>query len=377
MKKSCFITNSGINQNTGGGIVGYNLLGALLKNTEVKYVFSTHKFANNSINFGGKEATFPVYHAPVLHSIPAYSINPADYNYNADPFSMDYLAYHILPTEPIDIVQTYGCPFGLTVEELKRKGAKVVADVAPHNLEISQEEHLKLAGKYPYPHLTEEMLWGMYSRNLRLSDVVIVHSHSSAKYIQQKARLKDLPTVIPHGINLPETIPAYPEAFIPGYFGALGIDKGLSYLVRAWVQINNPVPKGELYAGGYGTEAFGQSSYCKALGGFENTSDFYKQISIYIQPSVTEGFGITPLEAMAHGRPAIVTTGTGVADLITDGKDGFVIPIRDIEAIQGRIQYFMDNPAEIQRMGAEARKTAEKYTWDKIREKYVSIYNQL
>lgn len=375
MKKSCLITNSGINQNTGGGIVSYNLFEALQSCTEIKYVFSTHKFTNNSIAFGGKEGkpTFPDL------AIPAYSINPGDYNYNADPFSMDYLAYHILPAEPIDIVQTYGCPFGLTVEELKRAGSKVVADVAPHNLEISQEEHLKLAGKYPFPHLTDEMLWGMYSRNLRLSDVVIVHSNSSAKYIQQKARLKDLPTVIPHGINLPETIPAYPEKFIPGYFGALGIDKGLTYFARAWIQINTPTPKGEAYIGGYGTEAFniqGYPSLFKALGGFENTSDFYKQISVYIQPSVTEGFGITPLEAMAHGRPAIVTTGTGVAELITDGKDGFVIPIRNIEAIQGRIQYFMDNPAEIQRMGAEARKTAEKYTWDKIKEQYVSIYNK-
>jgi len=353
--KSCLITNSGINQNTGGGIVSLNLLQALEQCTDVKYIFSNKKYE-------GK---------------PSYSINPADYNYNADPFSMDYLAYHLLPDEPIDIVQTYGCPFGLTVEELKRKGAKVVADVAPHNLEISQEEHLKLTGKYPYPHLTEEMLWGMYSRNLCLSDVVIVHSHSSAKYIQQKARLKELPTVIPHGINLPETIPAYPEKFIPGYFGALGVDKGLSYLIRAWVQINTPTPKGELYVGGYGTEAFGQSPYCKALGGFENTSDFYKQVSIGVFPSVTEGFNICALEMMAHGRPVIVAEGAGVNELIEDGKSGFRIPIRNIEALQGRINYFFDNPSEVTRMGAEARKMAEKYEWSKVREQYVSIYNQL
>jgi len=45
------------------------------------------------------------------------------------------------------------------------------------------------------------------------------------------------------------------------------------------------------------------TSRFKILGFVENLVDFYKQISVYIQPSITEGFGITPLEAMAYGRP--------------------------------------------------------------------------
>ena len=362
MKKSCLITNSGINQNTGGGIVSYNLVKALYQCTDVQFAFSNQKFPENK-----------------YENINSYSINPADYNYNADPFSMDYLAYHLLPDEPVDIVQTYGCPFGLTVEELKRKGAKVVADVAPHNLEISQEEHLKYAGSYPYPHLTDEMLWGLYSRNLRLSDVVIVHSHSSAKYIQQKARLKELPTVIPHGVNLPENIAPLPPKFTPSYFGALGMDKGIGYLVNAWLQC--PYPELKMLIGGREAQTFKiDERYMprfQVVGEVNSIADFIAKCSIGVFPSVTEGFNICALEMMAYGRPVIVAEGAGVSELIEDGKDGFRIPIRNVEAIQSKIQYFIDNPNEITRMGIEARKTAERYTWDKIRERYVSIWQKM
>ena len=106
-------------------------------------------------------------------------------------------------------------------------------------------------------------------------------------------------------------------------------------------------------------------------------ADFYKQISVYIQPSVIEGFGITPLEAMAFYRPVIVAEGAGVSELITDGKDGFVVPSRDIKAIEDKLTFFKENPNEIDRMGRNARKTAEKYTWEIIKKQYREVCESL
>jgi len=286
----------------------------------------------------------------------------------------------LLPDEKIDLVQTYGCVFGLTVEELKRNPeCKVVCDLAPHNIEVSREEHIKWGNNYLYPHLTDDMLWGLYSRHLRLADVVVVHSNSSADYLKEKARLQKVPEVIPHGCYLPEKIPEYPENITPGYFGAIGYDKGVVYAVNAW--LNTPhKPETKMVIGGRAAKVFRvEDEFMNNFlitGYIDGLNDFYKQISVYVHPSVIEGFGITPLEAMAYGRPVIVAEGAGMSELVTDGKDGFVVPIRDTVAIKDKLVFFQDNPDEIKRMGTEARKTSEKYTWDIIKKEYVKIYER-
>ena len=365
MVKSVFITDSGIDRNTGGGIVSYNMIESL-KKFNLQYIFCKRRFLDNK-----------------YENINTYTINAFDYNLkNMSPFITDYLAYHLIPREPrIDLVVTYGCPFGLTVEEMKRSfDAKIICDLPPHNIKISQEEHIKFFGSYEHPHLTDDRLWGLYSRHLRIADMVIVHSKKSAEYIQEKAKLREPPQILPHGCQPPEVIPEYPEQTIPGYFGSLGNDKGIVYMANAWIKTPHPENIQMLLGGRESTLFNVEEKYktqFKQLGFIPDISDFYKQISIYIQASVTEGFGITPLEAMAYGRPVIVAEGVGMSDIVTDGKDGFVVPIRDIDAITDKIIYFQSNPSEIKRMGMEARKTAEKHTWTIINEKYGALYKEV
>lgn len=371
MVNSILLTNSGINKVSGGGLVSYNLAKALQSCSDLKLILSGQAFPDNK-----------------YEDIPAFSMNPISYGYaghDTNPFFMDYLSFHLLPKNQVDLVMTYGCPFGLTVEECKREfNAKVITDLAPHNIDVSRAEHMKFTGSYPYPHLTDELLWGLYSRHLRFADAVIVHSHSSAKYIKEKARINIDPIVIPHGCDIPDEIKPYPEKFTPGYLGVLGFDKGIQYLVNGWINMfaeNPSFKKHELLIAGQGSEGFkiqeNYMHYFKVLGYIENLSDFYNSLSIYVQASVIEGFGLPVLETMAHGRPVICAEGAGVSELITDGKDGFVVPIRDIKAISDKIQYFFENPSEISRMGKNARETASRYSWDIIRKKYVEVYQEL
>jgi len=366
MVNSILLTNSGINKVSGGGLVSYNLAKALQSCSDLKLILSNQDFPENK-----------------YENIPAFSINPISYGYaghDTNPFFMDYMAFHLLPKEQVDLVMTYGCPFGLTIEECKREfNSKVVADLAPHNVDVSKAEHMKYTGQYPFPHLIDKNLWGLYSRHLRFADRVVVHSRKSAEYIKEKARLNIDPDVIPHGCYLPEQIPDYPDKFTPGYFGALGFDKAIVYMVNGWLQTQ---PQNQqMVIGGSGTEGFKvQENYMpffKILGYVKNLSDFYSQISVYIQPSVTEGFGIPVLEALAYGRPVIVSEGAGASELVTDGKDGFITEIRNAEQIRDKLIYFRDNPSEIKRMGQNARKTAEQYSWNIINKQYMKIYQEL
>jgi glycosyltransferase involved in cell wall biosynthesis len=207
---------------------------------------------------------------------------------------------------------------------------------------------------------------------------VIVHSHSSAEYIQKEAELKEKPVVIPHGTYIPSSVPDLPDKFTPGYMGSLGFDKGVIYLFRA---IITSKPEINLIIGGREAQNFNIEDKYKnrftVYGLVDNLYEFYKTISIGIFPSVTEGFGICGLECLAHGRPIITTPGTGVSELIQDGREGFIVPIRNSDAIKEKLEWFAENPSEIQRMGKNAQQLSNKFDWKNIKKIYRDVIEEL
>ena len=97
----------------------------------------------------------------------------------------------------------------------------------------------------------------------------------------------------------------------------------------------------------------------------------------FVVHNCTEGFGIEILEAMAHGRPVIVSNGAGGADVVTNNVDGLIVPPRDIDALASAIQHLSVNPQKVFEMGQAARATAKKYSWDKIEAIYVEMYRKV
>jgi glycosyltransferase involved in cell wall biosynthesis len=92
-----------------------------------------------------------------------------------------------------------------------------------------------------------------------------------------------------------------------------------------------------------------------------------------ILPSLLEGFGLVILESMASGLPVICTDHTAGPDLITNQNEGFIIPIRDSDAIAEVIDNILLNRSILRDMGRNARMTAEKFSWDRFRLKIKNI----
>ena len=84
---------------------------------------------------------------------------------------------------------------------------------------------------------------------------------------------------------------------------------------------------------------------------------------LFVFPSYSDSWGMAVIEAMASGLPVIVSENTGAKDAVTNDC-GFVIPIDDADALADKVLYFYNNRAEIERMGRNASKKAQKYTWD-------------
>jgi len=69
----------------------------------------------------------------------------------------------------------------------------------------------------------------------------------------------------------------------------------------------------------------------------------YEQASVLVHPSLNDNTGSTILEALGYGIPVIVTENTGAKELIKEGENGYIIPIRDIAAIKEKILHYYNS----------------------------------
>jgi UDP-glucose:(heptosyl)LPS alpha-1,3-glucosyltransferase len=102
--------------------------------------------------------------------------------------------------------------------------------------------------------------------------------------------------------------------------------------------------------------------------------EFYGAADIFVLPTKYDPFSNATLEAMACGLPVVTTSQNGVAELIADGEDGFVIKDPDdFTALAATLAYLSCEKARM-RTGERARRVAEGLTWEKTLKKTLEVY---
>ena len=86
---------------------------------------------------------------------------------------------------------------------------------------------------------------------------------------------------------------------------------------------------------------------------------YLEKCNVFVLPSYREGTPKTVLEAMACGRAIITTDAPGCKETVIDGQNGFLIPVKNVEALCEKMIYFIEHPEEIDKMGVEGRKRTE------------------
>ena len=110
----------------------------------------------------------------------------------------------------------------------------------------------------------------------------------------------------------------------------------------------------------------------------EDMMQLYGVSSVCVYPSsVGEPFGLTMLESLASGKPIIVTNSGGMPEIVRDGINGFVIPIRDFEVLASRIIQLIEDYKLRLRFGYTGRQIVEsQYTKERVTHETLSIYNR-
>lgn len=119
--------------------------------------------------------------------------------------------------------------------------------------------------------------------------------------------------------------------------------------------------------------------YIKWLGRREDVKDLLKQCHIFAFPSYyMEGLPKSLIEACAIGRPIVTTDNIGCRDVVTDGVNGYLIPVKNSAALAEKIRELIDHPDLRLKMGLSSRKVAEEYfSVDSVIEKHLEIYQEL
>ena len=90
---------------------------------------------------------------------------------------------------------------------------------------------------------------------------------------------------------------------------------------------------------------------------YDETSDvrrYVEQCSVYVLPSYREGTPRTVLEAMAMKRPIITTNAPGCRETVVDGRNGFLVPVKNSRVLADKMEYFILHPENIEVMGEES-----------------------
>ncbi len=102
-------------------------------------------------------------------------------------------------------------------------------------------------------------------------------------------------------------------------------------------------------------------------GGVKDVRPHLNDCSVYVLPSYREGTPRSVLEAMATGRPVITTDTPGCRETVVEGQNGFLVPVKSVDALVHSIQYFIQTPGTVLEMGEQSRRLAtEKYDVRKV-----------
>jgi alpha-maltose-1-phosphate synthase len=223
----------------------------------------------------------------------------------------------------------------------------------------------------PYPN----WLRARYDEEIATADRIIVLSNYQQRTFEENgvdpARMFIAPLCVDVDVFTPPPEP--PEGPIKiAFVGQIGQRKGLSYLIDGFHRaelgpgaellcIGMPIGPLDPWVNKPGVR------YVPAMAR-NLLPEVLRTCHVVALPSLLEGFGATAVEGMACGLPAIVTPHTLADDVIEDGVDGWIVPIRDADAIAECLRAVDEDRDRLARMSAAARAKAEQFSWQTYRD---------
>jgi glycosyltransferase involved in cell wall biosynthesis len=102
---------------------------------------------------------------------------------------------------------------------------------------------------------------------------------------------------------------------------------------------------------------------------------YYHRADIFVLPSISESFGQVLLEAMSSGLPIVASAVGGIPETVRHGRNGLLVPPRDVAALVDAVRWLARNPRQCARIGrTNALQARESHAWPSIAVRYEELY---
>jgi glycosyltransferase involved in cell wall biosynthesis len=274
----------------------------------------------------------------------------------------------------------------------KRKGAMTLVDIGtrhPRQWRDAAAEECQYFGivRHEGAAVMPEALMRRQEQEFRLCDYIVVPS-SVARQSFAEMGYGEKTVVVPGGVDT-ELFSArnrmeQPPLFRACFVGRVEVAKGLGYLLEAWRRL--ALPAAELVLVGEANPEM--QSFVRVKGGPtvrilgtlspREVAKCYRESSVLVFPSVTEGLAQVLLEAMASAIPVIASERSGANDCVAHGKEGLVVPTRSADALADAILWCYQHPDESYAMGEAARTRVEnEFTLEHYNQRQIALYKSL
>lgn len=224
---------------------------------------------------------------------------------------------------------------------------------------------------------------------LQRSDCLIAVSRAVAEHVRDIVNDSQEVRVIPNGVD---TGLFYPhnngrKEQVVLFVGRLVPNKGPEALIRAVPEVLRRHPQAQFLMVGEGplrnrlqnlAYSSGISRNIKFPGVRHDIPQIMRDAALFVRPSTLEGMPLTVLEAMASGLPVVATPVGGTPEIVSDGINGYLVPVGDSAALAGTINKLLDSPSLAETMGSRGRERAVAgYSWDSVVEKTERAYVEI
>ena len=204
----------------------------------------------------------------------------------------------------------------------------------------------------------------------QLADLIVANSGFVRRTFIDAGVPGDRVVVTATGCPVPQPTPPEPATRrrLVLCAGHLSFRKGTLYLIEAWRRLRLPPAEAELVLAGRamlpprllanlppGVRLTGTVS-AAAL------DRLYREASLFVLPTLCEGLAHVIPEALSRGLPVLTTPHSGADDFIASGVNGWIVPIRDSDALADRIMRALDHPTDLAAMREAALRTAASRT---------------
>lgn len=382
--------------NSGGlGIACYQLCKALSKNSDVDIDFVVPYDAEHNINFMNVSAAHPQGISEIAKSGMAYD----SYRYLMEDGSVKWLNIHeqqavyeqavarLIEEKEFDIVHAHDW---LTFRAALRVGEMRKCPIIMH---VHSVESDRAGNKYGNPFVREIEAIGLH-----LADKIIAISmHTKRAIVRDYGVPADKIEVVHNSIDNSEIAPLddqnsyrYVTAMKKlGYrvvvnVGRLTIQKGLPNLLRAAQIVVQHNPKTIFLIVGSGEQYHELIAMTAELGIGKNVifadfqrgkrwRDAFGVADLFVMPSVSEPFGLTPLEAIGYGSPVLVSKQSGVSEVL---NNCLKVDFWDINEMANKITAVIKNDGLRDELWQNAYREYETLSWTDASKKITRVYNQ-